>query len=136
KGLHVAWSPDLGYARVEAEVLQLCEEAAAQFESLGCHVEVVSPGWESPETAFGTIVAAQLYAAWGDRLPEAEPILDPTFVKLLRRGGGITARQYFDAQSWARAFWLEAREEPVHLEPKRARSAGSPSPCSGGCRSP
>src|SRR5438309_893956 len=107
KGLHVAWSPDLGYARVEPEVLRLCEEAAAQFESLGCHVEVVSPGWESPEAAFGTIVAAPLYAAWGARLPAAEPILAPTFVKLVRRGGGVTAREYLDAQSWARTFWLE-----------------------------
>ena len=107
KGLHVAWSPDLGYARVEPEVLRLCEEAAAQFESLGCHVEVVSPGWESPEAAFGTIVSAQLHAAWGDRLPQAEPMLDPSFVKLLRRGGGVTAREYLDAQSWARTFWLE-----------------------------
>src|SRR2546429_388451 len=107
KGLHVAWSPDLGYARVEPEVLRLCEEAAAQFESLGCHVEVVSPGWESPEAAFGTIVSAQLHAPWGDRLPQAEPMLDPSFVKLLRRGGGVTAREYLDAQSWARTFWLE-----------------------------
>ena len=107
KGLHVAWSPDLGYARVEPEVLRLCEEAAAQFESLGCHVEDVSPGWESPEAAFGTIVSAQLHAAWGDRLPQAEPMLDPSFVKLLRRGGGVTAREYLDAQSWARTFWLE-----------------------------
>lgn len=107
KGLHVAWSPDLGYARVEPEVLRLCEEAAAQFESLGCHVEVVNPGWESPEAAFGTMVAAQFHAAWGDRLPAAESLLDPTLVNFLRRGGGITARQYFDAQRWARAFWLE-----------------------------
>jgi Asp-tRNA(Asn)/Glu-tRNA(Gln) amidotransferase A subunit family amidase len=107
KGLHVAWSPDLGYARVEPEVLRLCEEAAAQFESLGCHVEVVNPAWESPEGAFGALVGAQFHAAWGDRLPEAEALLDPTLVKFLRRGGGVTVREYLDAARWVRAFWLE-----------------------------
>src|SRR5712692_8839343 len=43
KGLHVAWTPDLGYATVDPAVQALCENAAAEFESLGCHVEVVNP---------------------------------------------------------------------------------------------
>src|SRR5712691_563226 len=34
KGLHVAWSPDLGYAPVDPEVARICEDAAAHFESL------------------------------------------------------------------------------------------------------
>jgi Asp-tRNA(Asn)/Glu-tRNA(Gln) amidotransferase A subunit family amidase len=107
KAFHVAWTPDLGFAPVDAEVVEICQEAAAQFESLGCHVEVVNPGWQSGEDAFGTIVTAQFYAAWGDRLPEAEPLLDPSLVKFVRRGGGITARQYLEARAWVRAFWLE-----------------------------
>ena len=49
EGLSVGWSADLGYARVDAEVAELCAEAAERFESLGCHVEVVSPGWDDPE---------------------------------------------------------------------------------------
>ncbi len=108
RGLHVAWSPDLGYARVDPEVLGLCEEAAAEFESLGCHVEVVNPGWPSPEEGFGTMVAAQFHAAWADRLPDAESELDPTLVKFVRRGAEVTARQYLDAQRQLRDFWIEA----------------------------
>lgn len=107
KGLHVAWSPDLGYGRVDPEVARLCEAAAAQFEGLGCHVEVVSPGWPSPEEAFGTIITAQFYAAWGDRLPLSEPLMDRTLAKFVRRGEGITARQYLEARRWARSFRLE-----------------------------
>ncbi len=110
RGLNVAWSPDLGYARVDAAVLRACEEAAAQFESLGCHVEVVNPGWESPEAAFGTMVAAQFYAAWADRLPADEGRLDPTLVKFIRRGGAVTAREYLEAGRWMHAFWLEVRQ--------------------------
>ena len=64
----LTWTPDLGYARVDPAVLELCGDAAAEFETLGCHVEVVNPGWENPEDAFTTIVAAQFYAAWADAL--------------------------------------------------------------------
>src|SRR5438067_8729801 len=49
RGLHVAWSPDLGYAAVDPRALAVCENAAAEFEALGCHVEVVNPAWEDPE---------------------------------------------------------------------------------------
>ncbi|MBI3636200.1 MAG: amidase [Candidatus Rokubacteria bacterium] len=107
KGLHVAWTPDLGYARVDPRVLEVCQNAAAEFESLGCHVEVVNPGWENLEDAFGTIVAAQFYAHWSDQLPAAEADLDPTLVKLIRRGGSVTARDYVLAAEKAKTYWTE-----------------------------
>jgi aspartyl-tRNA(Asn)/glutamyl-tRNA(Gln) amidotransferase subunit A len=108
RGLHVAWTPDLGYAAVDERVLEVCGNAAAAFEEqLGCHVEVVNPGWENPEDVFGTIVAAQFYAAWGDELPAREADLDPTLVRFLRRGGGITARDYLRAMAQATAYWQE-----------------------------
>jgi Asp-tRNA(Asn)/Glu-tRNA(Gln) amidotransferase A subunit family amidase len=109
KGLHVAWTADLGYARVDPRVAEICGDAAAEFESLGCHVEVVNPGWEDPEEWFGTIVAAQFYAAWSDRLPEAESQMDPTLVKFIRRGGTVTAREYVLALERVEAYWREAQ---------------------------
>jgi aspartyl-tRNA(Asn)/glutamyl-tRNA(Gln) amidotransferase subunit A len=108
-GLHVAWTPDLGYAAVDPRVRALCETAAAEFESLGCHVEVVSPGWEDPEAWFGTLIAAQFYAAWSDRLPDAEPLMDPTLVTLIRRGGAVPARDYVRAVDRIEAYWAEVR---------------------------
>ncbi|MBI4636371.1 MAG: amidase [Candidatus Rokubacteria bacterium] len=107
RGLNVGWAPDLGYAVVDPRVQALCADAAAEFESLGCHVEVVNPGWESPEEAFGTIVAAQFYAAWSDRLPEAEALMDPTLVKFIRRGGGVTTRDYLLAIARVGTYWQE-----------------------------
>jgi aspartyl-tRNA(Asn)/glutamyl-tRNA(Gln) amidotransferase subunit A len=109
RGLHVAWTTDLGYASVDPGVRALCEDAAAEFESLGCHVEVVNPGWENPEAAFGTLVAAQFYAAWSDQLPAAEAVMDPTLVKFIRRGGGITARDYLLAFAAVNAYWQEVQ---------------------------
>jgi aspartyl-tRNA(Asn)/glutamyl-tRNA(Gln) amidotransferase subunit A len=109
KGLHVAWTPDLGYATVDPAVQAICENAAAEFESLGCHVEVVNPGWEDCEEIFRTIVAAQFYAHWSDQLPAQEADLDPTFVKFIRKGGAVTAREYVLAMERVRAYWHEAQ---------------------------
>jgi aspartyl-tRNA(Asn)/glutamyl-tRNA(Gln) amidotransferase subunit A len=107
RGLHVAWTPDLGYAAVDDRVLDICGNAAAEFESLGCHVEVVNPGWESPEEAFSTILSAQFYAAWADELPARETDLDPSLVRFIRRGGAVSARDYLAAMARVGAYWQE-----------------------------
>jgi aspartyl-tRNA(Asn)/glutamyl-tRNA(Gln) amidotransferase subunit A len=109
KGLHVAWTPDLGYATVDPAVQAICENAAAEFESLGCHVEVVSPGWEDCEEIFRTILSAQFYAHWSDQLPAQEGDLDASLVKFIRKGGAVSAREYVLAMERARAYWHEAQ---------------------------
>ncbi len=109
EGLNVAWTPDLGYARVDPQVLEVTGDAAAEFESLGCHVEVVNPGWENIEEAFGVLIAAQFYAAWSDELPAAEARLDDSLVRLIRKGGGITARDYLRARARVAEYWEEVR---------------------------
>jgi len=109
KGLNVAWAPDLGYAAVDPRVLAACENAAGIFETLGCHVEVVNPGWENPEEPFTTMIAAQFYAAWSDRLPDAEPQMDPSLVRLIRRGGAVSARDYLRAVAFVETYWAEVQ---------------------------
>ena len=47
-GLKVAFSPDLGYLKVDAEVAGPVKQAALAFQQLGCHVEEIKPGWDNP----------------------------------------------------------------------------------------
>ena len=60
-GLRVAWSPDLGFAAVDPEVLGLAAAAARRFSELGAHVEEVSPAlpdpWEIVDTIWATAQA-------------------------------------------------------------------------------
>ena len=108
-GLHVAWTPDLGYAHVDPRVLAVCEDAAADFDRLGCHVEVVNPGWENPEEDFSTIVAAQFYAGWGADIDATDSQLDSTLAKFIRRGASVTASDYLRAWGRVEAYWIEVR---------------------------
>jgi aspartyl-tRNA(Asn)/glutamyl-tRNA(Gln) amidotransferase subunit A len=106
-GLSVAWSPDLGHARVDPEVARLCEAGAVRFESLGCHVEVVTPTWEDPEPIFSTIAAAETHANWGPYLEQAPERLDRSLVAFLRLGAAITLSQYQGALARRRQLWTE-----------------------------
>lgn len=108
-GLSAAWSPDLGYAQVDPEVAELCAVAAEQFESLGCHVEVVMPGWEDPEEIFRIKVAAETFAAWGDRLGDSAELLDRSFVRMLEYGRTITIEQYLRAAHRLSDFWTDVQ---------------------------
>src|SRR6266545_5031183 len=96
-GLSVAWSPDLGHARVDPHVEHLCRQAAERFESLGCHVEVVTPSWEDPEETFRVMVAAETYAAWGHAMGEGDDRPDRSLVALLRFGRTIGIESYLRA---------------------------------------
>jgi aspartyl-tRNA(Asn)/glutamyl-tRNA(Gln) amidotransferase subunit A len=108
-GLSVGWSPDLGHAAVDPEVADLCAGAAERFESLGCHVEVVTPTWDDPEEIFRVMIAAEIHAAWGERLDDAADQLDPSLVALLRFGRTVTIEQYLRAAQRRQDFWTDVQ---------------------------
>lgn len=100
KGLRVAWSPTLGYARPDPEVLQICERAAKRFADFGCEVELVETVMqEDPEE----IWMAEFYGGAGTRL---KPVLD-TEPELLDPAVRETLAQALDrpmADYYARVF--------------------------------
>jgi aspartyl-tRNA(Asn)/glutamyl-tRNA(Gln) amidotransferase subunit A len=110
EGWSVAWSPDLGYARVEPEVLRVAEEAAAEFEALGCRVETVATGWTDPEETFSTLAAAELAGNWAERVREDGARMDPTLVRLVERGAAVTLARYLQAARGRREFWAQVQE--------------------------
>ena len=108
-GLSVAWSADLGHGTVDPEVLDLCAQAAERFESLGCHVEVVTPTWDNPEEVFRVLAAAETHAAWGRHLDDGAQHLDRSLVALLRFGRGITIEQYMRASHARHDLWTDVQ---------------------------
>jgi aspartyl-tRNA(Asn)/glutamyl-tRNA(Gln) amidotransferase subunit A len=108
-GLSVAWSPDLGHARVDPQVDEICRHAAERFESLGCHVEVVTPSWDDPEEIFRVMGAAEMHAAWGQALVDGEERLDRSLVALLRYGRTIGIEAYLRALHRREEFWTDVQ---------------------------
>ncbi len=94
KGLKVAYSPDLGHARVDPEVATLVAEAAKTFEDLGCTVEEVTPefGPAGPDLIrFFWSVHELAYAKF---LPEWEAKMDPGLVACIRDAEDKSASDY------------------------------------------
>lgn len=71
--LHVAWSPTLGYATPDPEVLAICEQAVRRLEAAGAEVVVVDDVFtDDPVMTWASLVGAYLaYAAGEEDLEEA-----------------------------------------------------------------
>jgi aspartyl-tRNA(Asn)/glutamyl-tRNA(Gln) amidotransferase subunit A len=107
-GLRVAYSPNLGYLRVDPEVAAPVKDAALAFEKLGGIVEEVDPGWgdvEMEHCHFASNFAASagpLLEKWADKM-------DPGLVALTRHGMTYSAADYCKAQGERLSYYDNVR---------------------------
>jgi aspartyl-tRNA(Asn)/glutamyl-tRNA(Gln) amidotransferase subunit A len=98
RGLRLAYSPDLGYARVDPEIARCCAEAARRFEELGAIVEAVGQIFPSPREALlilwraGSVRNLAAYPA--DRVRE---VCDPGLIAVAAEGARVTGANYVAA---------------------------------------
>jgi aspartyl-tRNA(Asn)/glutamyl-tRNA(Gln) amidotransferase subunit A len=96
--LRIGWTPDLGYAAVEPQVITALKKSVAAFRAMGWEVEEASPGFPDPFDMFTTTVRAENYVVAGELLAEHGHLFDPwqrTFVEV---SAGITALDYLRAE--------------------------------------
>jgi aspartyl-tRNA(Asn)/glutamyl-tRNA(Gln) amidotransferase subunit A len=96
EGLRIAYSPTLGYARPDAEVLRVVDAAAKTFESLGCTVDRVERVFERDPV---DLWAAEFYAGAGTRLrpflEKQRSLLDPAVADILEQALRQDMRDYY-----------------------------------------
>ncbi len=97
KGWRVAYSPDLGYARVDPEVAAAVAAAVGQFEALGAIVEEVGEIFPSPRDALITLWGAGAARVIGGFPPERWGECDPGFRAVAEAGAQISAADYVAA---------------------------------------
>jgi aspartyl-tRNA(Asn)/glutamyl-tRNA(Gln) amidotransferase subunit A len=91
KGWHIAYSPDLGYARVDPEIAAAVALAARRFEALGAVVDQVDGIFESPREALFTLWAAGVAALLASFPDERKGSVDPGLLATAAAGDGIRA---------------------------------------------
>jgi aspartyl-tRNA(Asn)/glutamyl-tRNA(Gln) amidotransferase subunit A len=96
-GLRIAYSPDLGYAKVDREIAALVKRAAKAFEDLGAKVEETDPGFEDQQDVFTLHwFPGAAYVVRG--IPAAKrKLMDKGLLEVARAGERITLQQYQDA---------------------------------------
>ena len=69
-GMRLAWSSDLGYAAVDAEVVDITKQAAMKFIGLGANMDDSKLKLEDPFETFWNVFSTAAYTSYGHLLEE------------------------------------------------------------------
>ncbi len=90
EGWRIAWSPDLGYAGVDPEVVRVTEMAARVFEELGAVVEDPALAIEDPFQAFWDVFSTASYTSYGHLLDEQREQFTYYGLRAFEHGSEVT----------------------------------------------
>jgi amidase len=113
KGTRIAWLGDLdGYLATEPGVLELCESALKDFESIGCTVEAAQPDFAPQRLWDAWLVLRHWLIAGGPpselyRSPEKREKLKPEAIWEVEAGMQLSALDVYKA-SVTRSAWYQA----------------------------
>ena len=93
-GLKVAYSPDLGYLKVDDEVAQPVRESMKAFEEAGCSVEEVDPGWGDPTGMERCLFSSTIAMMYGGFVREWGEKMDPGLCAIIEFGRQFSAEEY------------------------------------------
>jgi aspartyl-tRNA(Asn)/glutamyl-tRNA(Gln) amidotransferase subunit A len=110
RGLRIAYSPDLGYARVDPEIAAAAAAAARQFEALGALVEEVREVFPSPRDALLTLWAAGEARVLAGFPVERRHLCDPGLVAMAAIGERIGSVEYLGADMARTALGIRMGE--------------------------
>ncbi len=92
RGLKIAYSPTLGYARnVHPEVAAAVDSAVRQLEALGALVEQVDPGFEDPLEISTGLWFVGGWTLWNTLSPGQQAVTDPDFRAQAMLGAKLSA---------------------------------------------
>src|SRR5262252_4829387 len=108
-GRRVAWSVDFGYAPVDPEVRRVTAAAAERFQSFGCEVEAVNPGWDNPRELASVMWYVSYAARLGERYDQRPEWFEPSLAEMIEAGRRISGVQYGQAQLVCTVFYEQTR---------------------------
>lgn len=110
KGMKIAYSPDMGYVKVDPEVAALVQQAVTVLRKLGAKIVKVNPGFSDPGAMFRTIWWTGVRGALGALPPEKVALLDPALRDVLEQSKLITVDELIEAQKQRGALGSQMRQ--------------------------
>ena len=111
RGLRVAWSSTLGFAKVvDPEVAALAERAARSFKHFGCRVEAVEPKFPDPSEAWNAIFCGGIAARLKPYFPDRRADIDEGLVRIIEDTLKWPPTKYIQAWFDRLAFWDAVRK--------------------------
>jgi aspartyl-tRNA(Asn)/glutamyl-tRNA(Gln) amidotransferase subunit A len=97
KGLRIAYSADLGYAKVDPEIARIVKKAVAAFSELGAHVENKDPGFPDCGPMFSAHWFPGAAYIVRNTHPRKRALMDKGLLETARLGEKVTTAQYMAA---------------------------------------
>src|SRR6266702_208696 len=97
RDLRIAYSENLGYAKVDREVAALVKQAVRTFEDLGAKLEACDPGFADPHQTFSRHCFPGAALAVRSVPAKKRSLIDKGLREIARRGERITALEHFEA---------------------------------------
>jgi aspartyl-tRNA(Asn)/glutamyl-tRNA(Gln) amidotransferase subunit A len=104
KGKRIAYSPDLGHARVDPDVAALVTASVHRFSDLGAIVEEVRTPWAEPGPALIRFFWAAHMTRLAQYLDPWEPQMDPGLVACIRAAADVSVATYQAARERKMAY--------------------------------
>lgn len=109
RGKRIAYSPNLGYARVDPEVAAICQRAAERFAEAGAIVETVQLDWRDPYDAWSVFFFGTAAASLEKKLPTQGELLDPGLRRVVELGLKLRGVDFANALAARHDFWEQVR---------------------------
>ncbi|MGW4593425.1 amidase [Amycolatopsis thermoflava] len=110
RGLYAAFSPTLGWARVDPEVREIVTSAVTALDEAGLRVEEADPGFADPREAFDVLWSTGA-AQWLDTFPAGcEAKVDPGLRQVWEQGKTYSAADYLAANAERAALGIRMGE--------------------------
>lgn len=110
RGLRIAYSPDLGHARVDPEIAEAVRAAVGVFEELGARVEEVTPPWGPKGPGIERDLWGVAMLPYLETDPARRAQQDPGLVACLDEYAAMTMREAIAAQAKRIAYAAEVGE--------------------------
>lgn len=115
-GMRIAFSPRLGFAKVDPEIAKLVEAAAQVFTDLGAVVSTTDPGFADPVDAFHVLWFSGAAASTAALTDAQRARLDPGLRAVCEQGAGYSAVEYLDATATRAAVGRTMGEFHEHFD--------------------
>jgi len=99
RDLRVAYSKDMGYVSVDAQVGVLVDRAVHVFEDLGARVERIDPGFSDPWNCFTRTWYAGAANLAKKLSPQQRDQLDPGLREIIEQGDSFSLDDYLQSQN-------------------------------------
>lgn len=108
-GKRIAYSPNLGYARVDPEVAAICQKAAERLAAAGCHVETIPLDWADPYDTWSVFFFGSAAASLEKKLATQGDLLDPGLRRVVDAGLKLRGVDFANALAARHELWEKVR---------------------------